>query len=124
MDEANSQSDKENVTAATATATTTKRKKSKKGTKDKKITLSKPSEPGKKAYWTSFDSATLVSQLKLERDAGNQADNSWKTTVWTRCAAKLNSIRTKGAEKTPNGCRDHWSTVSVYVPHTMRKLLL
>lgn len=41
--------------------------------------------------------------------------------MWTHCAAKLNAIRTKGAEKTPNGCRDHWTLVSsFYLTHSFR----
>lgn len=97
-----SQSNKENVPSTTATA-----KQSKKGTKDRKS-----NGEGKKAIWTSADDEALIEQLKVERDAGNQADSGWKGPVWTRCAAKLNEIRIEGVEKTPTGCRDHWGIVS------------
>ncbi len=62
------------------------------------------------AVWTSADNATLVDYLKDARTRGGQADNGWKSWVWTEAGVLL--AGGKGGPKTWKGCRDHWRTVS------------
>ncbi|KAI5115851.1 hypothetical protein M0805_001578 [Coniferiporia weirii] len=62
----------------------------------------------KKAFWTVADDTKLINCLKFQQDAGNQADNNWKSCVWTYCAQQLNVICSRGAEKSATGCKDHW----------------
>lgn len=104
---------KENVPTAIDTTTTAAAAKKAKGDAKESSNNVKTKPPGaKKAFWTAADDVAFVEQLKHERAEANQADNSWKGPVWTRCAEKLNKIKTKGADKTAHGCKDHWSSVS------------
>ncbi|KIK75048.1 hypothetical protein PAXRUDRAFT_97803, partial [Paxillus rubicundulus Ve08.2h10] len=70
---------------------------------------------GLKAVWTDKDNEALVSVLRIQKDAGNQAGNGWKPSVWTIAAAKLLADGSKnGSEKTSSKCSDHWTNVSQY----------
>ncbi|KAF9230821.1 hypothetical protein BU15DRAFT_8049, partial [Melanogaster broomeanus] len=65
---------------------------------------------GLKAVWTDKDDETLVSVLRIQKDAGNQARNGWKPSVWTAAAAKLLADGSqKGGAKTSSKCSDHWT---------------
>lgn len=67
---------------------------------------------GRRATWTASDNATMIEVLKQQRAAGNQADNNWKRCVWTAVAEEVNKGLTVGGLKTPDKCKDHWTTVS------------
>ncbi|KAG5640940.1 hypothetical protein DXG03_006596 [Asterophora parasitica] len=69
--------------------------------------------PPKKAKWSSANNATLVMTLQAEQDRENQADNSWKASVWTTCEKALagSEVLSGGAPKKAKGCQDHWGKV-------------
>lgn len=67
---------------------------------------------GQRATWTASDNATMIEVLKQQRAAGNQADNNWKHCVWTAVAEEVNKGLPVGGLKTPDKCKDHWTTVS------------
>ncbi|PBK71053.1 hypothetical protein ARMSODRAFT_838240, partial [Armillaria solidipes] len=68
----------------------------------------------KRCRWTEGKDRTLTGVLSEEKCAGNQSDNSWKTAVWTKIAARLaeehpNANPTKAADK----CQDHFGVLKV-----------
>ncbi|KAF8835866.1 hypothetical protein BDN67DRAFT_984333 [Paxillus ammoniavirescens] len=69
------------------------------------VTTSNKSAKGLKAVWTDKDDNILVSVLRTQKDAGNQASNGLKPSVWTVAVAKLLAEGSKkGGEKTSNKC--------------------
>ncbi|KAF9442365.1 hypothetical protein P691DRAFT_623892, partial [Macrolepiota fuliginosa MF-IS2] len=70
--------------------------------------------PPKKAKWCTLCDGILLETLKKEAAAGNQADNSWKRSVWTACEAALAGQEglCGGAPKKPKSCEDHWGLVN------------
>ncbi|KAF9218368.1 hypothetical protein BS17DRAFT_646931, partial [Gyrodon lividus] len=63
-----------------------------------------------KAIWTNKDNKTLVAVLCIQKDAGNQARDGWKPSVWIVAAAKLLMEGSKkDGEKTSTKCSDHWT---------------
>lgn len=68
-----------------------------------------------RATYTATDDARFVQILKEQQAAGNQADNNWKTCVWTAVAAELNKNIEEGGPKTAHGCKDHWQKVCINV---------
>ncbi|KII90635.1 hypothetical protein PLICRDRAFT_174017 [Plicaturopsis crispa FD-325 SS-3] len=55
-------------------------------------------KPPSKASWSAADDRILVTALLKEKEAGSQADNSWKPVAWTNAAKAL-----VGSEKTSGG---------------------
>jgi hypothetical protein len=75
------------------------------------VTTSNESTKGLKVVWTDD---VLVSVLRTQKDAGNQASNGWKPSIWTVAAAKLLAEGSKkDGEKTSNKCSNHWTNVSL-----------
>ncbi|KAF9233541.1 Myb/SANT-like DNA-binding domain-containing protein [Melanogaster broomeanus] len=76
------------------------------------VTTSNEGAKGLKAVWTDKDDETLVSVLRIQKDAGNQAGNGWKPSVWTAAVAKLLADGSqKGGAKTSSKCSDHWTNL-------------
>ena len=69
----------------------------------------------KKAIWTTADDQALVAELLAQKDAGKQADNNWKASVWPACELALqgSEVRSGGAKKLAKGCKDHWNYVCI-----------
>lgn len=97
-----SSSNKENAPAvsATTTATTTK--------------LKPPQKTAKNAIYTASDNAAMIEVLKTVRKSGASNEKAWKDAAWSKCAAILNDMLTKGGEKTAGGCRHHWQSVRTF----------
>jgi hypothetical protein len=94
------------------------------------VTPAKPAKSNqsklpKKAKWSSADDNALLSVLKAQQAAGNQADNNWKKVVWVAAEQALAGSEklSGGAAKKAKSCNDRWGTVCDIVC-TFRVLIL
>ena len=74
----------------------------------------KPKALPKQAKWSAADDSTLIQVLTDQQAAGNQADNTWKGSVWQTASQELagSELITGGAPKTPSKCQTHWDKVT------------
>ena len=70
-----------------------------------------PKRTGSNWLWTVEDDILLLDKMKDEKNAGNQSDSGWKTTVWYAVAGHLAKYsKSGGPPKTWQKCRDHFQS--------------